>query len=62
MGVYACRFPQRYGGIVMETTKQKFTIEIVRPTMDAKVTEQEIYEIIGVGLKCFGWDVKVMED
>lgn len=46
----------------METTKQKFTIEIVRPTMDAKVTEQEIYEIIGVGLKCFGWDVKVMED
>lgn len=46
----------------MEMAKQKFTIEIVHPTMDAKVTEQEIYEIIGVGLKCFGWDIKVMEE
>ena len=39
----------------METTKQKFTIEIERPTMDCKVTEGELYEIIGTGLHCFGW-------
>ena len=46
----------------MEMTKQKFTIEIVRPTMDAKVAEQEIYNIISRGLKCSGWDIQVKED
>ena len=46
----------------METTKQRFIIEFEYPIMDAKVTEQEIYEIIGVGLKCFGWDIKIMEE
>ena len=46
----------------METTKQKITIEFEYPVYDAKVTEQELYEIIGVGLKCFGWDIKVKED
>ena len=28
----------------MEITKQKFTIEIERPTMDCKVTESELYK------------------
>ena len=46
----------------METTKQKFTIEIERPTMDSKVTEGELYEIIGTGLHCFGWDIKITEE
>lgn len=46
----------------METTKQKFTIEIERPTMDCKVTEGELYEIIGTGLHCFGWDIKITEE
>ena len=46
----------------METTKQKFTIEIERPTMDYKVTEGELYEIIGTGLRCFGWDIKITEE
>ena len=48
--------------ITMETTKQKFTIEIERPTMDCKVTEGELYEIIGTGLHCFGWDIKITEE
>ena len=46
----------------METTKQKFTIEFEYPIMDAKVTAEELREIIGIGLKCFGWDIKVMEE
>ena len=46
----------------METTKQKFTIEFEYPIMDAKVTEDELYAIIGMGLKCFGWDIKVKEE
>lgn len=46
----------------METTKQKFTIEFEYPIMDAKVTEGELYAIICMGLKCFGWDIKVKED
>ena len=48
--------------MTMETTKQKFTIEIERPTMDCKVTEGELYEIIGTGLHCFGWDIKITEE
>ena len=46
----------------MEITKQKFTIEIERPTMDCKVTESELYEIIGAGLHCFGWNIKITEE
>lgn len=46
----------------METTKQKFTIEFEYPIMDAKVTAEELREIIGIGLKCFGWDIKVKEE
>ena len=46
----------------METTKQKFTIEIERPTMDCKVTESELYEIIGAGLHGFGWSIKITEE
>ena len=46
----------------METTKQKFTVELEYPIVDAKVTEQELYEIIGTGLKCFGWDIRVKEN
>lgn len=46
----------------METTKQKFTIEIERPTMDYKVTEGELYEIIGTGLHCFGQNIKITEE
>lgn len=46
----------------METTKQKFTIEFEYPIMDAKVTTEELYEIIGIGLKCFGWDIKITEE
>ena len=38
----------------METNKQKFTIEFEYPIMDAKVTAEELREIIGIGLKCFG--------
>lgn len=43
----------------METTKQKFTIEFEYPVMDAKVTAEELREIVVIGLKCFGWDIKV---
>lgn len=46
----------------METIKQKFTIEFEYPIMDAKVTAEELREIIGIGLKCFGWDIKVKEE
>lgn len=46
----------------METTKQKFTIEFEYPVMDAKVTVEELRSIIGIGLKCFGWDIKVTEE
>ena len=46
----------------METTKQKFTIELEYPELDAKVTEQELYGIIGVGLKCFNWNIKIKEE
>ena len=46
----------------METTKQKFTIEFEYPIMDAKVTAEELLEIIGINLKCFGWDIKVKEE
>lgn len=46
----------------MEITKQKFIIEIERPTMDCKVTEGELYEIIGTGLHCFGWNIKINEE
>ena len=46
----------------METTKQKFTVEIEYPLMDAKVTAEELYEIIGIGLKCCDWDIKVKEE
>ena len=46
----------------METTKQKFTIEFEYPVMDAKVTVEELRSIIGIGLKCFGWDIKVIEE
>ena len=46
----------------METTKQKFTIELEYPVMDAKVTSKELREIISRGLKCFGWDIKVKEE
>ena len=45
----------------METTKQKFSVEFEYPIADAKVTEQELYAIVGVGLKCFGWSIKVKE-
>ena len=45
----------------METIKQKFTIEFEYPIMDAKVTAEELREIIG-GLKCFGWDIKIKEE
>lgn len=46
----------------METTKQRFIIEFEYPIMDAKVTVEELREIIGIGLKCFGWDIKVKEE
>lgn len=46
----------------METTKQKFTIEFEYPIMDAKVTTEELRNIISTGLKCFGWDIKVKEE
>ena len=46
----------------METTKQKFIIEFEYPIMDAKVTTEELQKIIGVGLKCFGWDIKIKEE
>jgi hypothetical protein len=46
----------------METIKQKFSIEFEYPIMDAKVTVEELQEIIGKGFKCFGWDIKVMEE
>ena len=32
------------------------------PKMDAKVTEKELYEIIGIGLKCFGWTINIKEE
>ena len=43
------------------TTKQKFTIEFEYPVMDAKVTAEELRNIISTGLKCSGWDIKVEE-
>ena len=43
------------------TTKQKFTIEFEYPIMDAKVTTEELRNIISTGLKCSGWDIKVEE-
>lgn len=46
----------------METTKQKFTVEIEHPIMDMKTTAEELRGIIGIGLKCFGWDIKVEEE
>ena len=46
----------------METTKQKFTIEFEYPVMDAKVTTEELRNIISTGLKCSGWDIKVEEE
>ena len=46
----------------MEMTKQKFTIEFEYPKMDAKVTEEELHEIIGIGLKCFGWTINIKEE
>ena len=46
----------------METTKQKFTIEFEYPVMDEKVTVEELRSIIGIGLKCFGWKIKVTEE
>lgn len=46
----------------MKMVKQKFTIELEYPEMDTKVTAEELYRIIGTGLKCFGWDIKVQED
>ena len=46
----------------MKTTKQKFTIEFEYPMMDAKVTAEELHDIIGIGLKCFGWDIIVKEE
>ena len=46
----------------MKTTKQKFIIELEYPEQDMKVSEQELYEIIGIGLKCFGWKIKIQEE
>ena len=46
----------------METIKQKFTIEFEYPMMDAKVTTEELRNIISIGLKCFGWDIKVKKE
>ena len=46
----------------METTKQKFTVEFEYPLMDAKVTAEELYEIINRGLRCFSWNIKVKEE
>ena len=46
----------------MKMVKQKFTIKLEYPEADTKVTAKELYGIIGTGLKCFGWNIKVQEE
>ena len=46
----------------MKMVKQKFTIKLEYPEADTKVTAKELYGIIGIGLKCFGWNIKVQEE
>ena len=46
----------------METKKQKFTIELEYPTVDASVNVYDMRKILYEGLKCFGWHIKVTEE